>query len=440
MDGISGLRVPKKISKYEILSKLGHGAMGIVYKGFDPLIQREVALKTIRKDFLRDQEVDLEMVLYRFRMEAQASGRLNHPNIVSIYEFDEDDDTFFIAMEIVTGMELKDYFNKNERFISMAMIADILYQLLDALAHSHERGVIHRDIKPANIIIMENYQIKVADFGIASVESSEHTKIGSILGTPGYMSPEQIQGEKVDARSDLFSVGVIFYQFLTGEKPFDGTTFPTLIHKILNLDPIPPSQLNSSIPSALNAVVMKAIAKEPADRFQNATEFSSAIKNGMDGMEGKDKSERRNIPSPNAMDEQPQNSIANDATLMTTSTDPLTSHGKIEQDQAALNAENQQSISISPATSKPKYFLLIAIVFFTVLAVGAIVFFKSDLFFDKISPVIQHSVTDPQQDDKAVDPVEPEEGDGPNQQMKPMETNKPKDVPQVDLGAVIPEK
>jgi serine/threonine protein kinase len=264
----------KKLGKYEIRGELGQGAMGIVYDGFDPMIARRVALKTVRRDQLDRAEV--EEILARFKREAQAAGRLNHPNIVQIYEYGEDDGTAFIAMEFVEGRELKDFFDADERF-PMAEIVRIMGQLLEALDFSHKNGVVHRDIKPANIILLKDGTVKVADFGIARVESSNLTQAGSVLGTPSYMSPEQFMGQTVDGRSDLFSAGVILYQFLTGEKPFTGA-LTTIMHKVLKEEPPAPSALNVQVPRPFDALIRQALAKRPDERFQNGREFVIALK------------------------------------------------------------------------------------------------------------------------------------------------------------------
>ena len=265
---------PRKLGKYEILRELGRGAMGVVYEAFDPSIERTVALKTIRRDQLEGDGA-AEMIT-RFQREAKAAGRLNHPNIVAIYDFGEDGDTTFIAMEFVIGRELKNHFAQNERF-PMEEITRIMGELLGALDYSHNFGVVHRDIKPANIIIRPNGQVKVADFGIARIESSQYTQAGSVLGTPAYMSPEQFMGQTVDRRSDIFSAGVVLYEFLTGEKPFSGTA-TTIMHKVLSVDPPPPSRLNVQVPKPFDAVIAKAMAKRPDDRFKTAGEFAEAIR------------------------------------------------------------------------------------------------------------------------------------------------------------------
>jgi len=267
------------LGKYEIRRELGKGAMGIVYEGFDSVIERTVAIKTIRREQL--EEAQAAEVLARFKREAQAAGRLNHPNIVAVYDYGEATvegeaaRVAYIAMEFVKGKELRDYFEADERFLPKDIVR-IMGAILEALGHAHENGVTHRDMKPANIILLADGRIKVADFGIARIENSELTRAGTVMGTPSYMSPEQFLGVPVDSRTDLFSCGVILYQFLTGEKPFVGSTH-TIMYKVLNEEPLAPSTLNVALQPAWDAVVKKAMAKQPADRYQTAAEFAAAI-------------------------------------------------------------------------------------------------------------------------------------------------------------------
>ncbi|MPZ44381.1 MAG: protein kinase [Betaproteobacteria bacterium] len=269
----------KKLGKYEIRGTLGKGAMGIVYDGFDPVIERRVAIKTIAKESMDPREA--AELLGRFKREAQAAGRLNHPGIVSIHDYGEDDGLAFIAMEFIKGNELRKYFESQQRFV-LTHIVRIVCDILDALDHAHRNGVVHRDIKPANIMITDEGRVKVADFGVAWIESSTMTQVGARIGTPAYMSPEQHQGLPVTGRSDLFSAGVILYQFLTGERPFTGNGYP-LIHQILLQDPIAPSEINFDIPRALDAVTMKALAKRAEDRFATAREFAEAFREAATG-------------------------------------------------------------------------------------------------------------------------------------------------------------
>jgi serine/threonine protein kinase len=266
------------IGKYEIIEELGRGSMGVVYKGRDPNINRLVAIKTIKKELLDVYGRDL--LLTRLKREAQAAGSLSHPNIVVVYDYGEDHDTAYIAMAFVEGKDLKCFFDDNE-VLSEERVVDIMSELLDALSHAHKHNIIHRDIKPANIIVMPDGHIKVTDFGIARIESSELTMTGTAMGTPNYMSPEQCHGQTIDGRADIFSAGVILYQFLTREKPFDGHSYPSIMHKILNVDSVPPSKLNPMISREFDAIVAKALAKRPEDRYQTADEFNIAIQNAI---------------------------------------------------------------------------------------------------------------------------------------------------------------
>jgi len=268
------MKKPEMLGKYQILGELGRGAMGVVYEGFDPLIERPVAIKTILKSSIHANEV--EDVFGRFRREARAAGRLSHPRIISIYEYGENDEMAYIVMELVRGRELTEYFEAGKR-ISVHDGLLIVMQLLDALDYLHTHGIVHRDIKPANILITADEQIKIADFGIAKIDTSAHTQVGIVLGTPTYMAPEQFMGHEVDHRADLYSVGVVLYLFLTGERPFVGSVI-TIMHQAVHRNATPPSELNPEVSKQLDAVVKKAMAKRPEDRFQSATEFLMALK------------------------------------------------------------------------------------------------------------------------------------------------------------------
>jgi len=274
--------LPPKLGKYEVRREVGRGGMGIVYEGFDPLINRRVALKTFISEFFDGTQSD--NLLTRLRREAQAAGRLSHPNIIAVYDYGEDivkdaqgveTNTAFIAMEFVEGRSLESYCEANERF-PMREIERIMSELLDALDYSHSHGVVHRDIKPANVILLADGTVKVADFGVARIESSTLTQVGTVLGSPSYMSPEQFMGQIVDGRSDLYSAGVVLYQLLTAEVPFTGG-FTSVMHRVLNDIPPPPSVLNVQVPTGFDAVLRRAMAKRPDDRFQSAGEFKQAL-------------------------------------------------------------------------------------------------------------------------------------------------------------------
>jgi eukaryotic-like serine/threonine-protein kinase len=261
-----------QLGKYRIVRQLGKGAMGVVSEAVDSLLDRTVALKTVRKEFIEDPRF-----LERFKREARAAARLSHPNIVTVYEYGEEDDTAFIAMEFVRGRELKAWIEAGERF-SPAQATQIVGQVLDALGYAHDQGVVHRDIKPANLMLLDGgTRLKVADFGIARLEHSDLTQTGHVLGTPSYMSPEQFMGQTVDGRADLFATGVMLYELLTGERPFAGQSATTIMYRVLTEEPTPPSELSVQINPALNAVLIKALAKKPLERFQTAAEFKAAL-------------------------------------------------------------------------------------------------------------------------------------------------------------------
>jgi serine/threonine-protein kinase len=274
---MAGIDPPlERLGKYQITEVLGTGAMGVVYKAFDPNIRRTVAIKTIRKELVDDDHAG--QMIARFRNEAQAAGRLSHPAIVAVYDYGEDDVLSYIAMEYVQGNPLREYFNRKTRFAERDIVS-IMVQLLDALAYSHEQGVVHRDIKPANLIVMTNGKLKIADFGIARIDTSSLTQIGSVIGTPGYMAPEQYAGESIDWRADIFSAGVVLYQLLTGERPFTGTA-EVVAYKICHEDPVPPSQAcPGSGWERYDAVIAMALAKQPDARFQTAGAFRDVILN-----------------------------------------------------------------------------------------------------------------------------------------------------------------
>ncbi|MBP1202766.1 serine/threonine-protein kinase [Duganella sp. 1411] len=265
--------MPAQLGKYRIDAILGKGAMGVVYKAFDPHIERVVALKTVRKELFSDaRQAEL---ISRFKNEAQAAGRLQHPNIVSVYEYGEDADSAYIAMEFVDGTPLNALMVAGQP-TAPARVAAWMGDLLLALDYAHARGVVHRDIKPANLLVTAAAQLKVGDFGVARIESSTLTQTGSMIGTPSYMSPEQFRGETVDGRSDVFSAGVLLYQLLTGVRPFTGS--PTIVmQQILNQVPPPPSQLLPSLGTGYDRLVELAMAKAPADRFASARAFLDAL-------------------------------------------------------------------------------------------------------------------------------------------------------------------
>lgn len=265
---------PQSLGKYQIQGLLGKGAMGVVYKGFDPNIARQVAIKTIHASLL-DTDMGREL-LDRFRNEAQAVGRLNHANIVSIYEFDQDHGTPYFVMEYVEGHDLKTLLKEGREFSTEDTI-HIIGAILSALEYTHKFGIVHRDIKPANVFITHTGQVKLADFGIARVDNAELTQMGSVLGTPSYMSPEQCKGLPVDARSDLFSTGVVLYELVVGKKPFGGDNTHAIMHSVLSSEPVRPTSLNHDVPKAFDTILKKALNKDVDHRFQTATAFRDEL-------------------------------------------------------------------------------------------------------------------------------------------------------------------
>ncbi|MDH5510344.1 MAG: protein kinase [Nitrospinota bacterium] len=270
----------RKLGRFEILGEIGSGGMGVVYKGRDPKINRLVALKVIRTFFGSSRKKDEVQSLERFYLEAQAAGSLSHQNIVTIYDVGEDDtaegNIVYIAMEFLDGKGL-DHYIDNDGFPTLREKIQIVKQISAGLDYAHKREVIHRDVKPGNIIITERNDPKLTDFGLARFSDASMTMSGTILGTPNYMSPEQVQGKKVDARSDFFALSVIFYEMLTGIKPFAGETITTVIYKVVNEEPEPPSRIDPSLPKTVDQFLKKGLAKNPADRFQTGLEYIEAL-------------------------------------------------------------------------------------------------------------------------------------------------------------------
>lgn len=273
----------KSLGRYKIQGVLGKGAMGLVYDGLDPKLDRRVAIKTILTRKL-DAEA-ARMVTVRFEREVRAVARLNHRNIVQVYDFGAEGDLAYIVMEFIQGRELKDYFDANERF-DLETIFRLITELLDALDFAHEAGIIHRDVKPANVMIDAGGHAKLTDFGVARFtepegNQAEATRAGTIIGTPSYMSPEQIQGQALDRRTDIFSAGIVFYQLLTWQKPFEGSQWG-LAKKIIEDDPVWPSSI-VQIPPEIDRVVARALAKQPERRYQSARKFAEALQRILEG-------------------------------------------------------------------------------------------------------------------------------------------------------------
>lgn len=266
----------KNLGRYQVTGILGKGAMGLVYKGIDPAINRPVALKTIRLDFVNDPE-EMSELKERLHREAQAAGKLSHPNIVTVYDVGSEGPLQYIAMEYLEGVTLEDLIKKKTRF-NYRIIAQIIMQICNALDYAHEQGIVHRDIKPANIMILSDYRVKVMDYGIARIDSNSMTKTGIAMGTPNYISPEQLKGMAIDRRADLFSLGVVVYEMLLGRRPFKGENITSLIYSIMNHEPQKPSDVNPHVPLLFDHIIAKALKKDPAARYQRASELSNDMK------------------------------------------------------------------------------------------------------------------------------------------------------------------
>src|SRR5256885_8563291 len=267
-----------KAGRYEIVGELGRGAMGVVYKAVDPVIGRAVAVKTIR---LSEEGTGLSRpeLLARFQTEARAAGLLTHPNMVVVFDAGEEDGLYYITMELVEGKSLQALLDGGHAF-PLPRTLRIMEQTCSALQFAHERSVVHRDIKPATLMLTADDTVKVTDFGTAKIlQFGTVQQTAHVMGTPSYMSPEQVKGRVVDGRSDIFSLGVLLYEMVTGEKPFPGQNITTVIYKIVNEEPVPPRQIDPSIHAGLSAVVMKALAKDPDNRYQSCREMLEDLRN-----------------------------------------------------------------------------------------------------------------------------------------------------------------
>ncbi|HJZ10669.1 MAG TPA: serine/threonine-protein kinase, partial [Acidobacteriota bacterium] len=286
------MQIPQKIGKYDIIERIGRGGMGYVYKAVDPILKRDVALKCMLKDIADDPELR-----NRFMREAQSAGGLRHPNIVTIYDVGEDTNRCpYIAMEFLTGTDLE-HLIKNKSELTLAQKLEMIIQTCRGLGYAHSKGIIHRDMKPANIRLLENGEIKIMDFGIAKIAASHFTKTGMVLGTPHYMSPEQIRGEKVDGRADIFSMGVVLYELLVGRKPFPGDNATAVLFRIIHTQPEPLADANFQPPEVLKPIVLRSMAKNIEERYQTCEEFNSDLTSIYDLIQPPDASSKVSVGS-----------------------------------------------------------------------------------------------------------------------------------------------
>jgi serine/threonine protein kinase len=262
------------IGRYRVLGELGRGAMGIVFEAADDLLGRPVAIKTINMPADLAERADHEA---RFLQEAKAAGGLSHPNVVTVYDVGRQEDLLYMAMELLDGEELRDVIARGELPLDTAV--DIAAQVADGLAFAHERGIVHRDVKPSNIMVLRGGTVKIMDFGIARVRMSDvKTQTGLRLGSPRYMAPEQLLGQTIDLRADIFALGVVLYEILTGIAPFGGEDMQEVMFRVASFDPPAPSRINPAVPTVLDLVVARAIAKDPALRYQDAAELASDLR------------------------------------------------------------------------------------------------------------------------------------------------------------------
>jgi len=265
---------PVKIGRYDVVGEIGRGAMGVVYRAVDPMLERTVAIKTINMAL---DPGEMEHYEKRFTIEARAAGGLNHPNIVTIYDIGRSGDLAYMAMEFLEGRELKEMITRRELTADRAL--EIIAQVADGLEYAHGHDVVHRDIKPANIMILGDGRVKITDFGIARMRTADvRTQTGVVLGSPRYLSPEQVLGKRCDARADTFSLGVILYEMITGQAPFNGIDVNSLMFQIVNFTPPSPSSVNTTLPPMLDLIIAKALAKSPDERYAKIAEFAADLR------------------------------------------------------------------------------------------------------------------------------------------------------------------
>ncbi|HXF67772.1 MAG TPA: serine/threonine-protein kinase [Burkholderiales bacterium] len=268
-----------QLGRYRLVAELGRGAMGVVYRAEDPLLDRAVAIKTILMAGDAAERAEYEA---RFHQEARAAGGLNHPNVITIYDIGREGEVVYMAMELLEGTDLRELMRRGG--VPLAAALDIAAQVADGLAFAHERGVVHRDIKPANIMVVRGQHAKIMDFGIARMRASDMTQTGAIIGSPKYMSPEQVAGRRADHRSDIFSLGVVLYELAAGAPPFPGPEVSLIMHQIATATPRPPSAVNASVPPMLDLIVAKALQKNPDARYQSAAELAADLRACLAGL------------------------------------------------------------------------------------------------------------------------------------------------------------
>src|SRR5713101_5696 len=311
------MKTRQTIGRYRVEGLVGTGAMGEVYRAYDPVIDRLVAIKVLRPELIAGS--GSEQWLQRFRREARAAGRRFHPNIVAIWDFGDDNGTPFLAMEFVDGRSLADLIKSSGPFEPSRSVG-IIAQVLSALGFAHENGIVHRDVKPSNIMVLQNGDVKVADFGIARIDPSEFTIVGDLLGTPAYMAPEQLSGAPVDHRTDLFAAGVILFEMLTGVKPFRGKSITEIMTFMETRGPEDIRALNPAVPDSLKRVITKSVAFDPSQRYGGAAEFSKAVSEAVPALSGEPRVPETSAPA--GPSEAPISEIRTAPTARTTQASP----------------------------------------------------------------------------------------------------------------------
>jgi serine/threonine protein kinase len=281
---VSASKPVSQLGRYEILAELGQGSMGVVYKARDPVLDRIVAIKTINLNLPKDELAEYEA---RFYQEARAAGGLNHPNIVTIYDIGKSDRVAYMAMELLEGDELRAILSVGQPLPAVQAL-DVASQVAEGLSYAHERHIVHRDIKPANVMVVRDGLVKITDFGIARMRTNDvKTMTGMILGSPKYMSPEQVAGKRADHRSDLFSLGVVLHEMLTGQAPFQADTVHGLMYQTLNTTPTAPSSRNPELPEIVDLIVAKALSKNVEERYQSAADVAKDLRDCKEMLQGR---------------------------------------------------------------------------------------------------------------------------------------------------------
>jgi eukaryotic-like serine/threonine-protein kinase len=354
----------EQIGKYKILEKIGEGAMGEVYRAHDPVLNRFVAVKTISAELGAD-----DTLRKRFEREAQSAARLNHPNIITVFDYGEEHGKIYMAMELLDGSDLKQAIARRAP-LSLDDKLSVVDQILEGLAFAHAHDIVHRDLKPANVHLLGNGQVKIMDFGLARLGGSEMTRVGMVMGTPHYMSPEQVRGERADARSDVFAVGCVFYELLTYRKPFDADSMHSVLFKVMQEEPPPVHELTPGIPAVLTQVVDRAMAKDATQRFQNASEFRSALHRAMQAVaSGQGETSLPDLAPPAAG----APSRTSDASASRSASASRTGTGAARPSSSGARAPSRPPVAAPAASSKTPLLIGGALLLVAVAGVGVLV-------------------------------------------------------------------